>query len=329
MANITIKDVARIAGVSSASVSRYLNNGYLSEEKREAVKKAIEETGFVPSRQARLLRAGETHSIGVIIPKIDSEGISRIVLGITEVLSEAGYDVLLGNTGVNSDKELEYLNIFSRGNVDGIIYLASWLTPKHKRILKRSSYPVIVIGQKCDEVTCVYHDEEGAAKALTDLILKRGRHDPACIGISEKDQAMGAARIRGFRASVKEHGLTIREENIITCADDSMEEGCQKAKVLFDNDPGIDALYCASDYIAAGAMKVLKERGIRVPDQISVCGMGNTRISRVISPSLTTAQYYYKTSGEEAARLLLEDLKKKTLKKSIQLEYEIIENEST
>ena len=109
---LNIIDIAKLAGVSKSTVSRYLNNGYVGAESREKIKKVIDETGFMPQSYAKSLRTGKTNLIGVIVPKISTETAPRVVQGITEVLSENNYDVLIANTNLSVEKEFEYLNIF-------------------------------------------------------------------------------------------------------------------------------------------------------------------------------------------------------------------------
>lgn len=132
---MTIAEIASRAGVSKAAVSRYLNNGYVSSEKREAIRRVIEETGYVPSQQAQTLRTGKSRMVGVIVPRIDSESISRVVAGISRVLEEQGYRLLLANTDNRVEKELEYLEVFRSGNVDGVILVATILSAAHKQAL--------------------------------------------------------------------------------------------------------------------------------------------------------------------------------------------------
>ena len=109
---MTIKEIAKLAGVSSAAVSRYLNGGYVSDEKKEQIKKVIEETGYQPSAQARMLRTKKACLIGVVVPKINSESISRIIAGIEKVLSERNYQMLLAGTDNTPVKEIEYMRLF-------------------------------------------------------------------------------------------------------------------------------------------------------------------------------------------------------------------------
>ena len=111
---LNIIDIAKLAGVSKSTVSRYLNNGYVGAESREKIKKVIDETGFMPQSYAKSLRTGKTNLIGVIVPKISTETAPRVVQGITEVLSENNYDVLIANTNLSVEKEFEYLNIFKK-----------------------------------------------------------------------------------------------------------------------------------------------------------------------------------------------------------------------
>ena len=121
-ANVDINEIAKLSGVSRATVSRYLNDGYVSKEKRELISRVINETGYIPSQQARTLRTGKTKLVGVIIPKINSHSVSRMVAGITKVLGQNGYQVLLANTDNDEKVEVDYLNLFAeRNKVDGII----------------------------------------------------------------------------------------------------------------------------------------------------------------------------------------------------------------
>ena len=144
---MTIKEIAKLAGVSSAAVSRYLNGGYVSDEKKEQIKKVIDETGYQPSAQARMLRTKKACLIGVVVPKINSESISRITAGIEKVLSERNYQMLLAGTDNTPAKEIEYMRLFENYPVDGIILVGTMITAEHRRFLKESKVPVVVIGQ--------------------------------------------------------------------------------------------------------------------------------------------------------------------------------------
>lgn len=194
---MTIKEIARLANVSSAAVSRYLNGGYVSEKKRAQIKKVIEETGYHPSAQARTLRTKRACLIGVVAPKINSESISRITEGIGNVLSAKGYQMLLASTDNNAKKEIEYLHLFEKYPVDGIILIGTMITAEHRRFLKNAKVPVVVTGQYTKYTNCIYHDDYGAGKAMGRLAASLSHGHVAYIGVTREDKAAGAAREDG------------------------------------------------------------------------------------------------------------------------------------
>ena len=156
---MTIKEIARLANVSSAAVSRYLNGGYISEEKSAQIRKVIEETGYRPSAQARTLRTKRASLVGVVAPKINSESISRVTEGIGSVLAERGYQMLLASTDNNAKKEIEYLRLFEKYPVDGILLIGTVITAEHRKFFRNARIPVVVIGQYTKYANCVYHDD--------------------------------------------------------------------------------------------------------------------------------------------------------------------------
>lgn len=325
---MNISDIAKMAGVSSAAVSRYLNNGYLSRDKKEAIKKVIEETGYTPSKQAQMLRTKKTNLIGVVIPNIDSESVARMVAGITSILNASGYETLLANTENNVEKELSYLNIFKNNRVDGIIFIATVLTRKHKEILKDMSIPVVMLGQKSDYLPCIYHDDYHAAYDLAEEFINGGCRRFAAIGVTKKDIAVGTGRIQGLLDACRDHDIEVDFSRIKT-GPFSMQSGYDNAALLMKNYPDTDAIFCLTDQIATGAITYLKEAGISIPKQVSVCGFGHSRTSKVITPALTTVHFYYRTCGENGAALLLALLQEKEVPvKSIQLNYEVIRQDS-
>ena len=171
---MTITEIAKMAGVSVSAVSRYLNRGYVSEEKQEKIKEAIDKTGYKPSKQAQILRTKKSKVIGVILPKISSEAIGRVADGISSVLSKHGYQMLLACTENNPKKEIEYLQLLSKNPVDGILFSASVYDKAHQDALKKLNIPIVIIGQKFDGYACVYHDDYGAAKKMTERLIRSG-----------------------------------------------------------------------------------------------------------------------------------------------------------
>ena len=326
---MTIAEIAQRAGVSKAAVSRYLNNGYISSEKREAIRRVIEETGYIPSQQAQTLRTGKSRMIGVIVPRIDSEAVSRVVAGISRICEEQGYRLLLANTENRMDKELEYLEVFRTGNVDGVLLVATILSPAHRKAVQACSVPVVLLGQQMDGVTCVYHDDRGAAYAVTRLMLQGGRKKLGYIGVTQRDRAAGASRRAGFLDALHEAGLE-ETASRMEQSDFSIDGGYAAAERMLQRAIDVDGIFCATDSIAIGAMNRLEQYGRRVPEDVALAGIGHSRLGELIRPRLTTAHYYYQTSGEEAAKDLIEMIEQgMDRKKQLKLGFEIRLGETT
>lgn len=329
MRKININEIAKLAGVSRATVSRYLNDGYVSEEKRAIIAKVIEETGYIPSAQARILRTKKSKLIGVIIPKLDSQAISREILGINETLSKEGYQIILADTFNDEHKELEYLKVFQNNQVDGIILIATVFTKQHKKILKELKVPVVIIGQYLKGYSCIYNDDYNAAKDITKELIRNNRKKTGYIGVNLDDESAGKGRYQGYIDGLRECGIETNEKTI-KIAKFSMDDGYIKAKELILENPDIDSLFCATDNIAIGAMQYLKECGKRIPEDISIVGFGHTNISKVIDPKLTTVHFHYKTSGIEAANIIINMIENNDkIVRDIKMGYEIISQEST
>ena len=289
---MNIGDIAEMAGVSRAAVSRYLNNGYISAEKSEKIRKVIERTGYKPSVMAQTLRTKKTMLIGVVLPRINSDSISSIVAGIGTALNASGYEMLLATTDNNPEKELEFLRIFSNNRVDGVIFIATVFTKEHRKILKNMTIPVVIVGQ-------------------------------------QEDVAVGQQRFDGVREAAAEAGIEIPPERT-EIAEFSAESGHRCMSRILSANPDIDAVICATDGIAIGAMECLKESGRRVPEDVAVAGFGDNVISSVTTPTLTTVHLYYREAGETAAKRIVEriDGREKTTVE-IKQGFKVIERGST
>ena len=321
---MNIGDIAEMAGVSRAAVSRYLNNGYISAEKRERIRKVIEETGYKPSVMGQTLRTKKTKLIGVVLPRINSDTISSIVAGIGSVLHESGYEMLLASTDNNPEKELDFLRIFSNDRVDGVILIATVFTKEHKSILKAMSIPVVVVGQLMPGFTSIYHDDYGAGAALARHLLETGRRRIGFIGVLREDVAVGLNRYLGYRDTLQKAGCIVTPEQSVI-ADFSVASGYEKMETLLARYPDPDAVICATDSIAVGALKYLKETGRNVPGDIAVTGFGDNTISGVTTPPVTTVHLHYRTSGETAAEKILAMLSgKERATAEIKLSFELV-----
>lgn len=301
---MNINQIADMAEVSRATVSRYLNDGYVSEEKRGRIAKVIEETGYVPSTQAQTLRTGKTKIVGVIIPKISSEAIGREVAGISQTLGDSGYQLLLANTDNDEKAEVRYLRVLSDDQVDGIILTGTIVTPRHREAMSSLHVPLVILGQQVEGRSCVYFDDYNGMLELCRLVAKGARH-PAYLGVTEADKAAGQMRRAAFDDAMAEAGIRVPED-ARRHGEFSISSGHDMAKDVLRELPHTDALVCATDNIAAGTMAYLHETGRRIPEDVQVTGVGDSQVARVVTPSLTTVHFYYRTSGSEAAKLLID-----------------------
>ena len=325
---MNINEIASLAGVSRATVSRFLNNGYVSEEKRQRIKKVIDETGYRPSAQAQTLRTKKTNLVGVIIPKINSDSIGRMVAGISLVLSQAGYQLLLANTDNNEKEEIKYLKVLAEKQVDGIILIGTVITGAHKKLLAALSIPAVILSQRLSGYSCVYYDDFQAARELTALLLETGTN-VAYIGVTDRDEAAGRQRREGFLMAFEDCGKTAREE-LFSTGEFTMEAGRGQAEKLFSRYPEIDSVFCATDSIAVGVISWLQDQGKKIPEEVQIAGIGDSQISRVCVPRLATVHYYYKTSGQEAAKLLVDIMSGNSdARREIRMGYRLIPGKST
>ncbi len=303
--HVDINTIAKMAGVSRATVSRYFNNGYVSEEKRRTIAKVVEQTGYVPSQQAQTLRTGKTNLVGVILPKVNSYAVGRMLAGISLSFADTPYQMLLADTNNNKNAEVSYLQLFAnRNQVDGLIFIATVFDQAHLDAIAALSCPLVVLGQDLEGHTSVYNDDYRSMYWLVRKVLKHGEH-PAYIGVLEEDESAGKGRHRGFLDACRDAGVEVPPQAQAVSAF-TLDSGYLCAEKIFDAYPECDTLVCASDNIAYGAMTCAKEYGKRVPEDVQITGVGDGDLSRVVTPTLTTIHHHYKTAGREAARILLQ-----------------------
>lgn len=323
---MTMREVARLAGVSVATVSRYLNGGSIGDDKRELIAKVIEKTGYRPSASAQSLRSGRSKLIGVIVSKISSESIGRATDGISSVLTAHGYQTLLASTNNNADREPGFIELFERHPVDGIILFATHMTARHRAAIKVCHVPIVVNGQCVSGVSCLYNDEYGAAQELAKRLASSGARFPAYIGAPRADASAGAARADGYRAGMEESGVNLSESRCLT-AGLTLESGYEAAAELLASDGQIDTISCATDVMAAGALRAIRDSGAHAPngEPIRVSGFGDNQMVRMLSGGIPTVHFGLKTGGIRAASLLLDMVEgRESLPVQIKLGYEII-----
>ncbi|WP_431804009.1 LacI family DNA-binding transcriptional regulator [Halobacillus andaensis] len=326
----TINDIAKMANVSRTTVSRVLNNnGYVSEEVRKRIIQIVEETGYIPSLSAKSLRTKKSGVIGVIIPRIDTETASRVVSGINEVVSKENFQILLTDTELDKEKEVEYIRLLQSRHVDGIILLATNVNDSLVATIKDVELPFISLGQDLPGITSILYDDYHAAVDVTNMLISNGHERIAFIGVNEDDPSVGFQRKKGYMDTLKKRGYNLNNSWMET-GDFSIESGYESMKKIIKNskDQLPTAIFAVTDRMAIGAMEYLREQGHRIPDDIAVAAIGASTMSQYVTPSLTTVDYFNKEAGQKAAELLLQQLKQnKEIEKFVQT-YRLIKRDS-
>lgn len=329
---MNMKDIANLAGVSKATVSRVINNPELVSEKlRKKVQKVLKETKYTPNLIARELVTKKTKLIGVIFPKIGIDTFSKITQGIMDKLNEEGYDILLASSKENIDEEFKYLNIFKQKYVDGIIFFPTVITKRHLEVLNNLNIPLVLMGQTKKEINAssVLFKDLDASKEVMKYLISKNHKKIAYIGFNKHKSIIAKKRKEGYLKSLKENNIKINNDYIAKGYFD-MQSGYEQIKEIFDKSIKFPtAVFAATDRLAFGAIKYLKEINLSIPNNISIISIDDMEISKIFSPSLTTIRFDYYNSGISASKLILKKIMDKDSEnEDIIIGYNLIERES-
>ncbi|WP_419954047.1 LacI family DNA-binding transcriptional regulator [Neobacillus niacini] len=327
---LTIKEIAERANVSRTTVSRVINNaGYVSEEAKRKVLKVIEETGYIPSENAKSLRTKKTKVIGVILPKISTETSSRLVKGLDEIFAKEGYQILLANTNLNPEKEIEYLKLLKSRHVDGIILSATNINQLLVEEIYQLKIPFVMVGQHVSGMANVLFDDYQASKDMIQFLIQKGYQNIAFIGVTEEDRSVGYLRKLGYLDAMKENQLEV-EDSWVQTGIFNVDSGYECMKTIMATTKRTpDAVLAVTDRLAIGASQYIKDKGLSIPKDIAVAGMGGSELARHISPPLTTIDFSVEEAGREAASLLLEQINGGKYHEAIKtIKYRLLERSS-
>lgn len=320
---ITMDDIANMAGVTKSTVSRYFNGGSVRESTRERIQEIIREYNYEPNTFARL-KAKESNVIGVVLPTLNSKVPSRVVTSIGRYLREQGYETLIKDSDHSVDLELKNIQRLITLKVDGIILSAITITEAHRKLIQGSPVPVVVLAQDYDGGISIVHDDYGAGKAMGVRVAKARPARVGYMGVSALDVAVGINRKQGVMDGLKEWGI----KDVVTAAGDySYASGIRMAEEMMDQGP-VDAIICATDRLAFGAYHVLGERGLRIPEDVSVAGFGGYDESTLLKPDLTTLRFDSYGLGYLGAETILKMIHREPVPKKQIVDYTMIEGHS-
>lgn len=333
--DITIYDIAKKLDLSSATVSRALNDSSVINEKtKNKVKQIALDLGYQQNNFASSLRKQKSNTIGVIIHELKSNFTTSVLAGIEKITTEAGYDLIIAHSSENVKKEIANAHNLFHKRVDGLIASLSFETENMEHFEKfyKKAIPVIFFDrvEESNESTKVIIDNYKAGYSATNHLIDQGCKRIIIVTGNLKRNVY-KNRFRGYRDAVVNQGLEVLEESIII-KDLSEQSGVEVANQILAMTPMPDGAFITNDFTAAVCMRTLKKNGIKIPEDIAIIGFNNDPISKIVDPTLTTIDYPGVLMGEVAATNLLNHINGKTdLKKmnTIIINSELIIRESS
>jgi DNA-binding LacI/PurR family transcriptional regulator len=324
---VSIDEVARLAGVSTATVSRALSGrGHVSDATRTRVETAARSLGYVVSASASSLASGRTRNIGVLVPFLDRWFFSTVLSGIASALMRRGYDITLYNLTADPVARRSIFDTFlRRQRVDGVVAISIELGREETERLLELDLPLVAIGGPNPRMTTLSVDDVSVARLATEHLLALGHRDIAHIGASPEfdiDFHIPTRRRQGFEQAIADAGIPPRPA-LFEAADFTIEGGFRAAKQLLGR-PGAQptAIFAASDEMAIGAVLAARELGYRVPEDLSIVGIDGHELGEFFR--LTTVDQFPLGQGERAADAILDQLEHHGGGEPGQLPYELV-----
>ncbi|MBA9076342.1 MULTISPECIES: LacI family DNA-binding transcriptional regulator [Rufibacter] len=309
---VTIHDIAEKLNITASTVSRALNdNPRISEVTKKAVLKAAKQLNYQPNNIAAALRNGKSYIIGIIVPTADRAFFASVVRGIEEIANKLNYKVIISQSYDNYEKEVQTIDALLSARVDGIIASIGKNTENfdHFKRPQEKGIPLVLFDRTTDalEVSQVMIDDYLGAYKVVEHLIQQGCRRIAHF-TSPKKVSVFKERLRGYMDALRDYEIPFQEELVIK-SNLQLEDGRSGMEQLLQLKEWPDAVFSASDYGAMGAMQVLKERKIAVPDVIALAGFGNEPFTSFSDPALTTVDQFSLTMGRITAELFFENFK--------------------
>lgn len=320
----TLKDIAKILNISTAAVSKALqDDARISSKTKEAVKNVAKKLNYQPNHLASALRKGKSNLVGVIVPRTNSNFFSSVIQNMEEVLNKEGYNIIITQSNESYKKECDSIDTLLFTQVDGIIASMANETVdlQHYEKIKSRGIPLILFdrGENDLNVDYIGIDDYASSHMIIEHLIIQGYKRIAHIG-GFKHTRIFNNRINGYVDAIKKHKLPLDSELLIESSL-TQEDGRLKMGQLLALNKRPDAVYIASDYAALGALQVLKENNINIPKEIALVGFGNEAFTAMVSPTISSIEQYSAKIGKLAAQTFLEHAKsseiKQTLRKQI------------
>jgi len=316
----TIKDIASVLKISPAAVSKALHDdSRISAKTKAAVKKVAKELNYQPNHLASALRKGKSNLVGVIVPRTNSNFFSSVIQNIEEVLNKEGYNIIITQSNESFKKECSNIDTLLYTQVDGIIASMANETVSldHYEKIKSKGIPLIMFdrGENDLNVDYIGINDYDSSHMIVDHLVQQGSKRIAHIG-GHRHTRIFNNRIRGYIDALKKHHLPLDEELLIESSL-TIEDGRQKMTQLLALKNRPDAVYVAGDYAALGALQVLNEQKINIPEELALVGFGDEPFTAMVTPTITSINQHSAEIGKQAAYTFLNHAKKTTVKQTL------------
>ncbi|BBJ28034.1 LacI family DNA-binding transcriptional regulator [Athalassotoga saccharophila] len=323
---VSIKDVAKIAGVSIATVSRVFNSPQLvSPRTRAMVYSVAQKLNYIPNYSAKTLRKSIVGSIIVLIPDVSNLFFIDVVHGVQDYAESRDYNVLMGRFNISIFNVEKYFQLVKSKAADGIV-LATGHDRVYPKISDAQNVNIVTIEEPYMDNPYVYIDNFKAIKQVIDYLLSKGHRRFGFIGFKSE-----RSRFTAFKKIIKENGIEY-DEGLVRLGEETAEDMPESARIyiknLVEKKKIPDAIVCASDVLAAGAIKWLIKSGLRVPEDVSVTGFDGIDIVNLVTPSITTVDQPRHRMGMEAAKILINKIEGKDFDEKVRLPTRLIIGES-
>lgn len=329
-AKVTLAHVAEEAGVSVMTVSRVVNDRPgVGASTRARVRRAIAALGYRPNIVARGLKAHRSRTIGLIVPDVTNPYFPSIVRGAEDVAIAHGYTLLLTNVIEDVEREVAALEAFEDRRVDGVIACSPRLSAARLDALLARHHAAVIVNRRSnpDVAGSVRLDHEHGMRQLIRHLLATGCRRLGVLA-GPSDSHAGRERLLGIERETREHGVEVSPELVIP-GPPTIEGGQNATLAVLERFPAVDALVCFNDLVAAGALLTLRDRGIAVPERVSVVGYDDIDFARMFSPPLTTMHAATYDLGRHAMTMLLERMEGRGHGVDIVLQPELVVRSST
>jgi len=304
---VTIYDVAKKAEVSIATVSKVINNrGKISSVTKEKVLQVMAELNYQPSAVASALTGKRTHTIGLLIPDISNPFFSSIARSIEDRAHQLGLSIIMCSTDYNHEKESKYIELLLRKQVDGLILSSGFSNDELLQKLISEKIPIAMIAQHTPSISLnmVSIDDYKGGYLATDHLLSLGHYS---IGLIGEKVLSSNLRLYGYRDALLANGLEVNDEYIIR-TDASVANGRLAATALINSANPPTAIFAVNDLLAVGAVQVILEKGLKIPDDISIVSFDNTILSKTTVPALTSIAQPVEEMGVKIVDILIDEM---------------------